>query len=83
MVEGGGHGGSGAAVVQAGRRRGSAWLLGLRRTKAGGARRSGREGGHWTGESESGEVDWVAWASRHAKAGGVGGPTGLEKKRKR
>jgi hypothetical protein len=44
-TEGGGHGASGAAVAQAGRWQGSAWLLGLRRTKADGARWSGGEGG--------------------------------------
>jgi hypothetical protein len=53
MVEGGGsctrggcdHGGSGTVTAQAERRWGSAWLLGLRRMKAGRARRSGREEG--------------------------------------
>jgi hypothetical protein len=38
-------------AAQAGRPWGSAWLHGLRRTKAGGARRSGREGG-------TGPVGW-------------------------
>jgi hypothetical protein len=28
-------------------------------------------------------VGWAAWASRQAKAEGVGGPAALEKKRKR
>jgi hypothetical protein len=79
------HGASGAAVAQAERRRGSAWLLGLRRMKADGARWSGREGGggRWAGGSGSGEVGSVAWAGRLAKAEGVGGPAGLENKRKR
>jgi hypothetical protein len=53
--------------------------------KAGGARRSGREGGG-AGPVGRGmgdwELGWAAWASRQAKAGGVGGPAGLEKKRK-
>jgi hypothetical protein len=30
-----------------------------------------------------GQVGWVVWACRQAKAEGVGGPAGLEKKRKR
>jgi hypothetical protein len=90
MVEGGwsctggghSHGGSGAAVVQAMRWRGSNFLLGLRRTKVGGARRSGREGWRWAGGARSGEVGWVAWVGWQAKARGVGGLAWLEKKRK-
>jgi hypothetical protein len=68
MVEGGGsctkgdgnHGSSSTTAAQAGRWRGSAWLLGLKRMK--GARRSGRErGGAGPGR---GEVGWAAWAGR-------------------
>jgi hypothetical protein len=69
MVEGGGvlhrrrgHGTSGVAA-QTERRRGSAWPLGLRRTKADGARWSGREGGRWAGEL-------AAWAGRRPRPGG-------------
>jgi hypothetical protein len=71
----------GAMAAQAGRWRGSAWLLGLRRTKADGARWFGREGGHWACGSGSGKVGWVAWAGWQAKAEGVGGPAGKEKKK--
>jgi hypothetical protein len=80
-----GHGGLGVAAAQAWRRRGSAWPLGLRRTKADGPQWSGREGGggRWAGGSGTGMVGWAAWVGRHAKAEGVSGPVGLEKKRKR
>jgi hypothetical protein len=67
------------AAVQAGRRWGHPWLLGIRRTKSGGAQRSGREGGTGPG---SGAVGWAAWAGRQAMARGVGGSARLEKKRK-
>jgi hypothetical protein len=77
-----GHGGLGVAAVQAWRRRGSAWPLGLRRMKADGPQWSGREGGCWAGGSGTGIMGSVAWAGRQAKAEGVSGPAGLETKRK-
>jgi hypothetical protein len=45
--------------------------------------RERRGGGRWAGGSGSGEVGSVAWVGRLAKAEGVGGPAGLENKRKR
>jgi hypothetical protein len=45
--------------------------------------RERRGGGRWAGGSGTGMVGWAAWVGRHAKAEGVSGPVGLEKKRKR
>jgi hypothetical protein len=42
--------------------------------------RERRGGGRWAGGSGSGMVGWAAWAGWQAKAEGVGGPAGLEKK---
>jgi hypothetical protein len=58
-------------------------LLGLRRTKASGARSSGRERGVVGLVGRGG--GWMAWASWQAKAGGVGrlaGPSGLNSEEK-
>jgi hypothetical protein len=89
MVEGGGcctgggdsHGGSGAVAAQDGRRRGSAWLLSLRRTKAGGARWSGREGvGHWAGEWGGG-LGGLGRPAGQGQRSGRAGWAGKEKKK--
>jgi hypothetical protein len=62
---GGSHGGSGVVETQALRQQGSAWLLGLRRTNAGGARRGAL--GRWTTEWGGG-------------LGGLGEPTGQDRR---
>jgi hypothetical protein len=43
--------------------------------------RERRGGGRWACGSGSGKVGWVAWAGWQAKAEGVGGPAGKEKKK--
>jgi hypothetical protein len=67
-------------AAQAGRRRGSAWLLGLRRTKASRAQRSGREGGRWVGELGGGRGGFGRPAGQGRRSGRAGW-AGKEKKK--
>jgi hypothetical protein len=78
-----GHGGLGVGAAQAWRRRGSAWPLGLRRTKADGPQWSGREGGgalgRWVRDWDGGlgglgrpacqgrRSEWAGWVGKEKK----------------
>jgi hypothetical protein len=78
------HGASGAAVAQAERRRGSAWLLGLRRMKADGARWSGREGGGalgWWVREWGGGLGGLGRPAGQGRRSGRAGWAGKEKKK--